>query len=100
MVYKLTPPMHVGDLVGGITVDQLQLVSVSINFDTVYASKGNAILSVILLHPSSGWKHNIVYQDASALTFWNSTMDANSACSNAIFQKLIADGKLPAGTLA
>ena len=50
----LTTPVHVGDLVNGITVDKLDLVSVSVNFQGT-----TAIASFMLRHTASGWIHTV-----------------------------------------
>jgi hypothetical protein len=97
MEYTLTTPVTVGDLSNPITVDKLEVASISMNFEPFYSDKGTAILSVVLVHRASGYKMNIVYQDASALEFWQShsaTLEAD------VFSMLMADGKLPAGTVS
>jgi hypothetical protein len=43
-------------------------------------------------------KTNVVYQDESALQFWNS-INAAGGIDKAVFSKLIADNKLPAGDI-
>jgi hypothetical protein len=97
MEFALATPLTIGDLQHQITIDKLEIASVSLNFEPMYSDKGVAVLSVVLVHRPSGHKVNIVYEDASALTFWQ-THEAGLA--TAIFEKLIADGKLPAGSLA
>lgn len=97
MEYALTNPITVGDLQHQITVDKLELASISLNFEPFYADGGTAILSVVLVHRASGYRVNVVYQDASALAFWQ---QHSATLESDVFSKLIADGKLPAGTLS
>lgn len=99
MVYTLSNPIAVGDLTNPITVDQLQLISISLNFEPLYQSAGKAILSVRLIHPTSGYVVNVTYQDATALDFWNTKMNAAGAVETLVLNKLRADGKLPNGTI-
>ncbi len=99
MIYTLTMPVTVGELTNPITINQLELASVSLNFEPERSSKGTAILSIVLVHRASGYKVNVVYSDATALAFWMS-LDAGASVTRALFQKLAADGKLPAGALA
>jgi hypothetical protein len=98
-VYKLAMPMTVGDLANRISIDQLELVSISLNFEPFYTGQATpiAILSIVLLHRASGWKETITYQDGSALAFWTAHAPVLEA---AILAKLMADAKLPAGTVA
>jgi hypothetical protein len=100
MIYTLTNPITVGDLTNPITVDKLELASISLNFEPIYSDTGKAILSIVLVHRASGYKVNIVYNDATALNFWNALNTASSVVTKAAFTKMTADGKLPAGTLA
>jgi hypothetical protein len=100
MIYTLTNPITVGDLTNPITIDKLELASVSLNFEPNYTKKGVCILSVVLVHRASDYKVNIVYNDATALAFWTTLDTASSVVTKAVFSKLTADGKLPAGSLA
>jgi hypothetical protein len=95
--YKLTSPVNVGDLAQSIQVSELKLVSISLNYTDVYTKANEAILSVCMIEPSTGYPVNVVYQDASALSMAR-TIEAQIGAE--IFQKLAADGKLPAGTLS
>ncbi len=100
MIYTLTNPASVGDLENPITIDKLELACVSLNFEPERSSKGMAVLSIVLVHRASGYKHTVVYQDASALAFWTALDTAGSVVTKAVFAKLAADAKLPPGTLA
>lgn len=100
MIYTLTTPITVGDLTSPITVDKLELSGVSLNFEPERTANGTAILSIVLVHRASGYKVNVVYNDATALAFWSALNTATSVVTKAVFAKLTADGKLPTGTLA
>lgn len=97
MKYTLANPVQVGDLTNPITVDSLEVGSFSMNFEPSISDSGNAILSVVLVHRASGYKMNIVYQNADALAFWT---ERESVLGTDIFNKLISDGKLPNGSLS
>ena len=102
--FKLTTPMRVGDLATGIMISTLVVTAISFQFDPLLtgAATSQMIISVVLKDPVSGWSHNVVYKGdvdgANALAWFN----ANQALAlvTAVLNKLIADGKLPAGTLA
>jgi hypothetical protein len=79
------------------SVKSLQLASVSFNFENAYAGKGKAVLSVVLEDPATGYKQNIVYEDDSALALWQRL---ETSIESAVFAKLTADNKLPAGTVS
>ena len=94
MIYKLTTPATVGDLANSISVDMLELKSLSLTFDPL-----RPVLSIVLIHPASGWEHVVTYTDSSAVQFWAQTLAAQfDEIANAAIQKLVADGKLPPGT--
>jgi len=98
MKLKLNSPVEVGDLVNPVSVDELEIIAISLNFDPYYAEdkqKPRAILSIVLLHRASGYKQPITYEDASALEFCNQVKDS---LKTAVWQKLSADKKLPNGT--
>jgi hypothetical protein len=99
MTFTLSTPIQVGDLTNPILIDKLELSSVSFNFEPERSSQGTAILSVVLVHRPSGYKHNVVYDDSSALEFWKHIEQEEEVISKEVLGKLIADGKLPAGTL-
>lgn len=94
LTYTLATPVTVGDFLNPVVVDKLQLYSISLT-----AGDAKPTLSVVLIHVASGYQINLVYTDATVMTFWNA-INAGNALTRAAFQKLVADGKLPAGTLA
>lgn len=97
MQYTLATPTTVGDLQHQTVIDKLEIASISMNFEPLYSDNGTAILSVMLVHRESGYKMNVVYSDASALAFWQAHQGTLGPDA---FAKLIADSKLPAGTLS
>jgi hypothetical protein len=100
MPFVLTTPQHVGDLNSGINVDQLEIVAISLNLQPSYiGAGGTAVLSIVLQHLASGWQVTFTYRDASALAFWGAIDPAVAGgLIGAIWNKLVADAKLPPGT--
>src|SRR5689334_14351645 len=93
MKYTLTTPVTIGDLANLITVDELELKSISLTFDPL-----QPVLSIVLVHPTSGWQHVVTYTDSSAVQFWAQALASQfDAIAAAAIQKLVDDGKLPAG---
>jgi hypothetical protein len=106
MIFTLTTPLTIGDLSDRLTITRLQLAAISFNFQDIYASKGAAVMSAVLEDPDSKHTFTITYGgsgfsgDVSALAAWRALDTATNKVTQAIFAKLIADGKLPPGTLA
>jgi hypothetical protein len=94
MIYTLTNPITVGDLNHSIIIDALQVESLSIT-----CNQQKPVLSVILVHPASGYQLNVVYTDATALAFWDA-VNSGSVLERATFERLMKDNKLPQGTLS
>lgn len=72
--HKFATPIRVGDLANGITVDALELVGISINFQPVVDTdipgamkgrvlKNRVIVSCVLHHAASGWTHTITLSE-------------------------------------
>ena len=97
IVYNLEPPVIVGDMQHQTTVKSLKIVSVSVNFEDHYIKQGHAVLSVCLADPKTGYPVNVVCQDAAALAL---ARTIEEQIGSELFAKLIADGKLPAGSVA
>lgn len=96
MKYKLRVPVTIGDLLNPITIDEFEFHSISLTFDPE-----RPVLSMVLEHKASGWKHAVTYVDSSAAEFWARTMEAPiDAIVKAAIEKLVADNKLPAGSYA
>lgn len=98
MSLRVDVPIRVGGLSNGIMVDELEIDAFAINL-------GSRALSVVLVHPASGWKISFVYRDDdSVLAFWGELCAATGqSCAESltarIWAKLQADGKLPAGSV-
>jgi argininosuccinate synthase len=95
--YIFETPVKIGDPFNPITITQMQLASIAINFENHYAGQGKAILSIVLEDLVSGYKQNIVYESPDAMQFW---LAQEASLEQAVFDKLIADQKLPQGTLS
>jgi hypothetical protein len=105
VTYTLTTPLTVGTLSSSQTITSLQLTTIAYTSTPALALIGTGVLQLILTDPTSGAQETINYQDASVLAFWAKTVSTTATeelgdiISSAVFEKLIADGKLPAGTL-
>lgn len=95
--FTLTAPLTIGTLSSPITISSLQLTNINLATTPELAPLGTGTLTLTLTDPKSGAQETIKYADASVLTLWASI---ESAVSQAVFAKLIAEGKLPAGVLA
>jgi hypothetical protein len=96
LIYKLDPPVTLGDLTNSITVSALKLSSISVNFEPAYSSSGVAVLSVCLVCPDSGYRVNVVYQDADALDI---ARNLEGKLELDLFGQMINTGRLPCGHL-
>jgi hypothetical protein len=95
-------PQQFGDLSNRITVDAMQVASVSFNFEPHYRKNDDIIVSIRLIHPESYYTENIIYRDQEGIDFWEiiRTGDHSIECvETKILKKLLADGKLPSGKL-
>ena len=98
-----TVPLAVGDIDNQITIDRLRVVALSFNRQASHEAAGTVVLSVVLEHPGSTWTHNVVYIGAEALTLarlMNTADFSIKSLHTRILQKLLADGKIPAGTVS
>lgn len=110
--HKLNTPIRVGDLTNGITVDALELVSVSINFQhppagtefwngpgsTIKVKGQGAIVSRMLRHPKSGWIHTVTLTGADGDAKWAAIKAAIPDFEKKLLE-LLAE-HLPEGTMA
>jgi hypothetical protein len=96
-IYALTTPLSVGTLVNPITVSSLQLTTVNYSSTPDLAPLGAGTLSLVLTDPTSGFQETVSYTDSSVIEMWSTIGDT---ISQAVFEKLIADGKLPLGNIA
>ena len=103
MRYVFQQPVKMGDLQNQISIDSLELASVSFNFEPFHKDAGKAIVSVVLVHRSSGYKANIVIPDAAGLALWNQVRVSNFAIKGLdiiILEYLLTNLLLPAGSVA
>jgi hypothetical protein len=89
----LQTPIKVGDLVNGITVDTLDLVSLAINFQGP-----SAVVSIMLRHSASGWIHTITLTGADGDAQWAAIRAAFPNLEKQFLTTLVK--KLPAGVLS
>ena len=80
ITYKLKTPMTIGDLKNQIVVDELVIVSCSMTF-----RREEPVISMVFLHPQSGWTHNVCY------AHWNNGGAGGKATVNVDEQKKLAD---------
>jgi hypothetical protein len=104
--FNLDAPQNVGSLTDPVVVSALVICGGAFTSTPALAPLGCAEISITLMDPVSGWQYPIKYADPSILTLW--TQPAPPApdgtplgdiLATVVFNKLIADGKLPAGTL-
>ena len=97
-----TPPT-IGGIDNQIVIDRLKVVAISFNRQASHEVAGTVVLSILLEHPASRWTHNVIYEGAEALTYARliNTGDFSAkSLHTRILEKMLADGKLPAGTIA
>lgn len=105
MAEKITfaTPKDVGSgLKDSLIVDEMIVVSVAFNRQKANVAEGFPTLGVLLEHPASGWTEYIEYVGAEALAEAKkiNTGDFSTVSLHTrILQKLVADGKIPTGTI-
>jgi hypothetical protein len=97
VTYTLTTPITVGTMAQPVTISSLQLTTLAYTSTPALAQIGTGVLSVTLTDPTTGAQETVTYKDASVIAMWQTIGDT---IAQAVFAKLIADAKLPAGTLA
>lgn len=105
-VFTLTTPLTVGSLGNSVTVSALAITSVWYTSTPKMAPIGTGQLYITLTETGNGWQETIKYNDATVISFLATAAVApasgaafSDVVSAAIFAKLVADGKLPAGTV-
>ena len=104
--FTLTPAVTVGSLSSQVTVSSLEITAVSWSSTPELAPLGAGDLEITLTDPVSRFQETIGYQDASVNAFVAAGVNPSAGESlgdlvaAAIFAKLIADGKLPPGTVS
>ncbi len=104
VTFTLTAPAIVGSLGNQVTIAALQITGFWWTTTPALAQIGTGEMEITLTETTNGWQETISYQDATVLTFM-AQATANGAVMGdalnaAIFAKLIADQKIPAGTLS
>ncbi len=105
LTFTLNTPVNVGGIGSQVTVKALQVTGITSSLTPPLAQIGTGILAVTLTEPNTGWQQTFNYQDDSVPALWTGAQSpaANTALGDivaaAIFAKLVADGKLPAGTV-
>jgi hypothetical protein len=97
VTFTLSTPLTFGTLASPVTVSSLRLTNINLATTPELAPAGTGTLTLTLTDPESGAQETVIYRDASVLDLWQTIGDD---VSKAVFAKLIADNKLPAGTLA
>lgn len=104
--FTLATPATVGDLSNPRTVTALKITSIWFTSTPDLAPTGTGELDITLTETSNGWQETIAYKDASVISFFAQAAPAppsggtvEDVMCGLLFDKLIADGKLPAGTL-
>jgi len=106
--YTFATPLQITSGLGGsTTLKSVQVTAMTYNQTPALAQIGTGELDITLTDPDTGWQETISYRDASVLTFWQTEITAaqdgttlQDAASEILIAKLVADGKLPAGTLS
>jgi hypothetical protein len=94
--YTLTTSVNIGTLLNPVAVSSLQVTNIAIATTPKLGVLGTGTLSLTLTDPASGAQEVITYNDASVLDLW-ALIEA--AVSQAVFAKLLSDGKLPQGSI-
>jgi len=104
-IYTFTNPLTMGGMSAPLTVKSLQITGFACGAFPGAAKV--AALSITLTDPGSGFQTVVLYQDSTVPAFWNaitSTPDSGDTLQDtitkAIFAKLMADGRVPPGTLS
>jgi hypothetical protein len=89
-----------------VTVTSFQVTGIHFSTTPRLAQLGAGELVITLTDPNTGWQEKINYKDTSVPMFWATATTAAASATvgdvigQAVFQKLIADGNLPPGTLS
>ncbi len=99
MKYKMNKAIVVGDFDNQICVDELEVVSISMNFHELVVGRDHATLSVVMRHPASGWTHTVTYKDEHVGAFWVAVDGVSNVLQRAALSKMVDDEKLPPGAI-
>jgi hypothetical protein len=105
-IFTLSTPANVGTLGAPVVVSALKITSIWFTSTPAMAPLGTGELNVTLTETTNGWQETIRYQDSTVIAFFGQAAPTpptgatyQDVMSSAVFTKLIADGKLPAGTV-
>ena len=99
----LNQPKTIGDFDNSFTVSRLRVAAFSFNRQKGHEAGGTVVLAILLEDPVTGWTHPVLYEGIEALNyakFINTADFSVKSLHTSILEKLVADGKLPAGTIA
>jgi hypothetical protein len=107
VTYQLTTPITVanGSISNQVTISALTITGYDWTSTPALAPLGTTELDVQLKDANSGFLEPVIsYQDATVAPFWSQSIPTGvttleDAVHYAIFTKLVADGKLPTGTI-
>ena len=106
VTFTLNAPVNVGTLTNPVNVSSLRVTGVVFSTTPALAQVGAGELAVTLTDPESGWQETVKYSDSSVIAFFGQAAPTPPAgatyqdvMASAVLTKLIADGKLPAGTV-
>ena len=105
--FMLAVPAQVGNLGSPVTVAALRITSIWFTTTPALAPIGTGELDITLTETTSGWQETVSYKDASVLAFFAQAappppagVTVEDVMCQLLFAKLIADGKLPPGTVS
>ena len=99
----LDQPKTIGDFDNSFTVNRLRVAAFSFNRQKGHEAQETVTLSILLEDPTSGFPVSVDYKGIEALNyakFINTADFSVKSLHTTILEKLVADGKLPAGTIA
>lgn len=106
VVFTLNSPATVGTLDKPVTITALELTGYYVTTTPPLAQIGTGLMQLQLTETTNRSQVNITYQDASVLTFIAQPAPTpqngetlQDITAQLVFAKLVADGKLPAGTI-
>jgi len=86
-----------------VMVDRFRVVGISFTRTALQEAENRVTLGITLEHPETGWIHSITLEGAEAKTLaqqMNTGNFSTKSLHTRILEKLLADGKLPAGTIS
>jgi hypothetical protein len=96
VTFTLDTPFQTGTFDKPVAVSRLLLTGIKYSSTPELGAIGTSTLDVTLTDPDSRQQFKFSYQDATAPDVW---ADVSATFASAVFNKLIADGKLPAGSI-